>query len=545
MWRLLLVFPLACVGTIGEPAGQPGSGPVPNPQRPELDVDACLDRVDPVRGASPRLGPHELEASLAALLGFAPPLSRRYPGGSARHHYSSEPVSVPPSVDGIASYTDRADEVALALEERLPALLPCLEGPDADACARTFLADLVDRAYRGAAEPSDVAIFETLYTSLREAEEPMLPAEAIGATVSALLQSPGFLYLLEIGDEVTTDDGTVARRLTSREVANRMAYVFLDAPPSDILLAHDLTSATERVAAARELLADPRSAAAVQRFFAEWLETDRDLSGRLLEDGTPIGAELADAMREELTRLVADALDAGDQGLEVLLSADYTYVNRSLAEHYGLTPVPVDDLTWERVSLPEGWRAGVLSRGAFAASHSAIGNTSIILRGAFVQRSLLCASIPEPDNSLVAMQPETGPDATPRDRSEARRANPTCNNCHQYIDPMGLALDDFDHLGRHRPDADDLGALVDGDAAPIEVEGTEDVATALLATDAPTRCVSEQWFRFALGRPADADDRCAAATSLGALRDTGDLREMLVALVASESFALRSVEDME
>jgi hypothetical protein len=494
-------------------------------------------------GESQRLDPIELQATVDDLFGFHVALSPGYPAPSVSAGYLTYPEANRIDQADIGTIADTADAAALSAIERLGDLLPCDPAAIDEACATSFIDDFAGRAYRGTYDAGDAARLIALYHTLRGGDPALDEELAIAGVISAVLQSPGVLYMIERGEEVEPG----LRELTGREIATRLAYVFWDAPPDETLLdaAGSLREPSRRRAQAERLLEDPRARGAVVRFFRSWMRVE----GKDFSDRT--SPEIARALEEELRRYVEDVVfERGEGGLNALFTGDRTWVNRSLAEHYDLSPAPADDETWTLVSLPPHLAGGIFTRGAVAAAHSADGVTSVVKRGHFIREDVLCQELGNPPADAISRNPVLPSEATVRERMEARSSVSECGGCHTQMDPIGIGMEDIDEVGRFRTSYEESGYEVDSagvlshfgrTSRTVSFDGTAALAALLAEDESVAHCVSEQWFRFAMGR--EDGSACNAASMLERFRESGyDLREMLLALVESDGFVQRVEE---
>ena len=230
-----------------------------------------------------------------------------------------------------------------------------------------------------------------------------------------------------------------------------------------------------------------------------------------------------------------------------LLDADYTYVNERLAAHYGLSGV--HDSYMRRVSLPpDSPRRGLLGQGSLLTITSAPNRTSPVVRGAWIVQNLLGAAVPSPppgaaaDLAKEAVAKTNLVGDTVRERLEMHRANPTCAVCHAIMDPVGLALENFDLVGRWREHEDGHAVnaatqLTDG----TRISGAVDLRRALLArSDAFVAALTERLMTYALGRELDYYDRPVARKAVRDATAHGrSLAALVQAIVASDSFQKR------
>ena len=329
--------------------------------------------------------------------------------------------------------------------------------------------------------------------------------------------------------------------LTGTETANRMAYLLWDAPPDDALLAAaasgDLATRSGRRQAAERMLNTAEARSTVTQFFKEWL-------GLGIHE-PDVDSALAAAFEEEVRRVIEQAVFDGGS-IEALFSSPTTWVNRALASHYELSPAPASDVEWVEMSLPAVRTGGVLALGGVANAHGSLAATSPTRRGRFVRERLLCQDILDPPADAAEMNPVLPEGASVRERIEARINVDGCATCHTLMDGIGIGLEDFDHLGRHRTTyenghaVDALGEIVDFGDEPT-FEGTAELSALLAASDEAASCLVVQWFRFGMGR---RETGCQTATAQQQFADSGyNLRELLISLIESDSFVRRQGDE--
>jgi hypothetical protein len=364
--------------------------------------------------------------------------------------------------------------------------------------------------------------------------------------LSRLLVDPRFLYRFE-REPVELAAGAVYA-IDDFELASRLSFFLWSSIPDDELLALAAESRLREpaVLAAQvdRMLADARSSALVENFASQWLLL-RELDAVVPQDAD-FDDELRAAMRLETEMLFAD-LTREPRSVLTLLDADYTYLNERLAAHYGVEGVRGSQM--RRVTWPaDSPRRGVLGHASILTATSAPNRTSPVVRGQWLMQSLLGAEVPSPppgaeaDLSAEASESEGLVGDTVRERLEAHRANPTCAGCHGIMDPLGLALENFDLLGRWRDSED--GHAIDASARMVDgtqLRGPQDLRAALRArSDAFVAAFTERLMMYALGRELVATDmpivRGVVRTSA---REDYTLRALVQGIAASDSFQKR------
>jgi hypothetical protein len=285
----------------------------------------------------------------------------------------------------------------------------------------------------------------------------------------------------------------------------------------------------------------------VRNFGEQWLETRRLESMQRSEQHFPeFDDDLRDAFREETYRLLQDVI-RNNLPLTTLLSADYSFVNARLAHHYGM-PRPEGD-GFVRVELPKERSVGILGHASVLSVTAFEDRTSPVLRGKWVLDHLLGDPPPPPPPGVSNLPPAAGELAgkSLRERLEVHRDSPSCAVCHVRMDPLGLAMENFDAVGRWRDaDGDDKinadGELPDG----RKLSGPMGLRDVLLA-DFPRvrRCLAEKLLTYALGRGLEPYDECATSEIVAAAESQGDTFAAMVRAVAKSAPFQKRNEEQE
>ena len=363
---------------------------------------------------------------------------------------------------------------------------------------------------------------------------------AIRTLLVTMLQSPYFLYQVEVGEP--DPEEKTRRRLTGYELATRMAYFLTGAPPDDALLdaaAADGLATPEQIRArALELVERPEARDALDAFYEERMKL-RGLAS-LTKDPAAYPAystALAAAMREEALLLLRDVVWTNNADYRDLYTAPYAFVNSGLAQLYGTAPV--SGAGFEKRTLP-GDRQGVFGQAAFLAREAHPTSTSPTRRGRFVSERVLCIDIPPPPPEVMTELPPPVPGMpmTMRERLRRHSENEQCASCHARMDGIGLALENFDGIGRHR--ATDEGLPIDPSGAVFEVGAFTGLAgLAGLVRERPElhRCWVRGLYRHGTGHlEVEADEASLAEVDQKFELAQYRLKDLLVELVASDAF---------
>lgn len=432
-----------------------------------------------------------------------------------------------------------ADIAGLALEPaRRDATVGCTPtGPTDAACFQDFLARFGRLALRRPLTDDELARYGGL---IAESEGTGDFYDAVDVALRAFLQHPEFLYRVEIGAPIDGVPDVFA--LDDYEVATRLSFLLWGSTPDDALLdraAAGALSAPQGVrVAAEDMLLDPRAKERVGRFHALWLGYE----------SLPHGAALSDAMHAETQALIDRVIFEDSMPWQDLLRSPETFVDATLAEHYGL-PTPAGG-GW--VDYGDSGRRGLLSHGAFLSAMSKIDDSSPTKRGILIRTRMMCQIIPPPPPTVDVdmVEPEEGTCKEDFYRQQHLSA-PGCVSCHALMDPIGLGLENYDHTGAFREvENDDPSCEISGegelDGQPFS--GPAELSELLIESGALNRCVAEQLYRFAMGRselaPVDAAFIDFIVSENGTTGDF-DFASLMLAFVSDDAFRYRRNEAVE
>jgi hypothetical protein len=413
-----------------------------------------------------------------------------------------------------------------------------------EAKARAVLAPLLRLAYRRPVTENDFrGPLRLFQEGLAERDFDLGVERAVGA----VLVSPQFLFRIE-RDPPDSAPGTVYA-ITNMELASRLAFFLWSSLPDDELLGHAERGALRDPGVlegqVQRMLADPRAENLATNFAAQWLHL-RALDAARPDERRFIDFDdnLRQAMRRE-TELFFLSLLRENRPVSEMLTADYTFLNERLARHYGIPHVIGS--RFRRVSFagdPERQRGGLLRQGSLLTVTSYATRTSPVIRGKWVLDNLLGTPPPPPPPDVPSLDENIVSESLPiRQRLAAHREQKVCASCHNVIDPIGFALEEFDAVGRYRTledfhPVDASGGLPDGS----RFDGVAGLEAALLARpDLLAGTLAEKLFVFALGREAGEHDaphirevvRRASANDYR-------LASLMLALVQSPPFQLRT-----
>ena len=416
---------------------------------------------------------------------------------------------------------------------------------EARPCATRILTALGTAAYRRPVTASDV---EALLRFYDEGARQGGFESGVRLALEALLSSPHFVFRVEARPPAAK--GADRYVLGDVELASRLSFFLWGAPPDSALLAAARRGALSTPrgvqAQARRMLADPRAEALATRFAAQWLRLqDIDKVHPDALQYPDFHEQLGRDMRRE-TELLFAGIVREDRPVLELFSADYTYVNEALARHYGIPGVTGPG--FRRVAYPDDRRAGMLGHASILTLTSHANRTSPVLRGKWVMEVLLGSPPPPPPPGIPDLE-ETkeaseGRLLTTRERMEMHRANVSCRSCHQFIDPIGLALDNFDVTGRWRlrengMPLDTRGDFYDG--TPVATPAA--LRRALLARPAPLlRAFTRNLMAYATGRRVEHYDMPAIRRIVQDAAPGGHrFADLVTGVVMSDAFRARRV----
>ncbi|MBV9971408.1 MAG: DUF1592 domain-containing protein, partial [Xanthobacteraceae bacterium] len=334
-------------------------------------------------------------------------------------------------------------------------------GPaEEEACAEQIISRLARRAFRRPIAADDLP---PLLALVREGAGEDGFEAGVRLALLKILVSPEFLFRIELDPPDASADGV--HRISDIALASRLSFFLWSSIPDDELLAAaergDLADASVLERQVRRMLADPRSRALVKNFASQWLFL-RNVA-RIQPDPAAFpnfDENLREAMARE-TELLVESTMREDRSIVDLLTADYTFVNQRLADHYGLKGVYGSE--FRRVPVEDPNRQGLLGQASILTVTSYPNRTAPTIRGKWVLEQLLGTPPPPPPPNVPSLKEDASAQAvTMRQRMEQHRANPACAVCHRIMDPLGFALENFDGLGRWRDGAGEAAGRADG-----------------------------------------------------------------------------------
>ena len=410
-------------------------------------------------------------------------------------------------------------------------------------CARRILSALATRAYR---RPVSSAEITDLMSSYDQGRSNGSFKTGVQFGLRRILASPSFVFRPEA--EPATIAPGAAYHVTDLELASRLSFFLWSTLPDDELMRVAREGRLNQPATLRgemrRMLADPRSSAFVNNFAGQWLHL-RNL--RSITPNSDLFPDFDDNLRQAFRReaeLFFESVLQENRSVLDLMTADYTFVNERLARHYGIDNVFGSG--FRRVQLKDPARFGLLGKGAVLLATSHPTTTSPVLRGKWVLENIVGTPPPAPpadlDTALKTDPPGSAP-KTMRAQMERHRTSPVCASCHQTMDPIGFALENFDVVGKWRTEdrsglsLDTADILTDGSS----IDGVTSLRQALVRRpDIFVQTLTEKLLIYALGRGLTAEDMPIVRKIVrDAAQQQYRVSALLDGIVASTSFQMR------
>ena len=503
--------------------------------KPEVALKPTGRRGPPAgAGGAPKLAPAELDLRLdgVSIKRFQPPQRAGAP----------EVGSV--TIAGPYQPTGRGDTPARA---RIFTCRPTGAAASEEPCARAIVSTLARRAFRRPVTASDVNPLLALYRQSRQDGADF--DDSIGTSLQAMLVSPDFLFRIE-RDRKGAAPGS-PQRLNDHELASRLSFFLWSSIPDEELLKladqGKLSNPAVRKAQLERMIQDPRSDAFISNFGSQWLylrtltaaKPDADIFNNFDDD-------LRFAFRRETELLLTSIFRNGDSALD-LLTANYTFLNQRLAQHYQIPNVYGSH--FRRVELHDSPRGGLLGQGSILTVTSYPNRTSVVQRGKWILENLLGTPPPPPPADVPELQAKAkdGRKLSLREAMQEHRANAVCNSCHGRMDPIGFALENFNAVGEWRDE--DAGVRIDAKGKlpnGSQFDGPAGLKNLLLEKhrDEFVQTVAEKLLTYALGRGLEPYDRpTVRAVTARAARENYRLPAFIAAIVESTPFQMRSTSE--
>jgi len=490
--------------------------------------------------------------TIGAVLSISPLLLEKYVGVASR------------VAEQIADEAKSRDGEGVRKDYRrlFPLGLSADDDPQREQHLRETLRSLANRGYR---RPVDDLTLGRLVTVAQAAGGDGTPFEhRVAAATAAVIASPRFLFRFEdIAEEGGGDLGPQAKPIDEFSLASRLSYFLWSTMPDEQLftLAGEGRLREELDAQITRMIADERSDAFVENFVGQWLQTRDveqlpfDLPAVIIADGTDENDErrsrdadrffnyhLRLAIKRETEMLFAHLLREGLPATDLLLGKS-TFLNERLARLYGVEGIEGESM--QLVELPEeSHRSGLLTQASFLMVTSNPSRTSPVKRGLFILTNLLGTPPPPPPADVPTLEEvaaEVGEDASMRELMELHRQDALCASCHARMDPLGLALEQYNAIGQWRGEQadsiDTAGTLITGESFDSVQQLAETIAGPRKSDF--HRCLTEKVMTYALGRGVEYFDAPAVDKIVEEADAGGSLTDIVRGVVASVPFQYR------
>lgn len=467
-------------------------------------------------------------------------LSKSFVAEPLRSTFDTNGAVLSVSSDTFQDYQNAAEQVAatvahdMAVRGRL--------APQAD--ATTFIKNLGKRAFRRPLTDGEVtnikALFDKGKTLIASGDD---FADGVEVVADYMFQSPHFLYREELSD--TLVDGKIP--LSAYEVASKLAYAITNTMPDDTLFASADSGSLSRdqvVTEVKRLLGTPAATDTLLDFHDQLLVM-RDYDNISKKATFPgFGEGAADDLKKEAKTFIQNVLFQQDHGLSTLMTAPYTYANSRIRTLYGVDTAGATATDFTKLDLDGTQRAGLLTQVGFLAANGEQDTPNIIIRGVHIARKILCAALPPPPNNVPPL-PAIAPNSTNRQRVEEATKNSPCNGCHTtIINPLGIALEHLDGVGKFR--TQDNGQPIDSsttyniDGKVVPIAGAVELANAIAQSDQAHACYAKNMAEYLYGRVVSRDTDNQLVQQGGWLsHDKESAQNLIVNLLATDAFLTR------
>jgi hypothetical protein len=480
------------------------------------------------------------------LLGNTSRPSQRFPAENEVLGYRNNVAANQVNPRLVESFQSAAEALSVdAVTNRLDAIAPCASGAEPAECGRSFIRSFGERAFRRPLESDELALFDEILT----AQLPKGYAKSVEVLLQVMLQSPQFLYRVD-ALPATPESGSVL--LGPYEMASRLSYFLTNSMPDDALMqkasAGELATDGEIEAEARRMIELPRARAMAQDFVDQWLGLAR-LEGAAREaDDVPYAAtELTADFQASLRAFTDSVLFEPGGNVQALFTSSKLFLGEKLAGIYGVSATGAVT----EVDAPDE-RTGLLTQPAIMALFAHADQSAPVLRGAFVRDRILCLPVQAPPPDVNNTPPTVDPSSTTRERFAQHTASDSCRGCHEALDNTGFGFERYDQFGRYRPSEhglaiDESGVMLESCDSSLDgpFAGAAELSRRIAASQLTRDCLATQWYRYAMGRIEDPNDRC----SLDGVKErfntkNGEFRELLVAIALSEGFRYRAAQEV-
>src|SRR6478736_4404556 len=431
-------------------------------------------------------------------------------------------------------------------------------------CGKLFIKNFGRKAFRTAVPDATADIYNTKLF-MTEADF----ATGVSTGITAMLQSPYFLYRSEIGTGSGTN-GTI--NLTAYEVASSLSYLLTGSMPDETLLkAADTAAAANTEDALKKMVTEqttrllapsgsdplaPPAQAALMNFMSGWLGLDCLYTN--VKDSNSLSDDQRAAMATETKKFILDIWGASTGNtVGDLFSANYTFLNQSLASYYSLQGGMGDTFTKVPLPMGSGRDPGILGQASILIGYSRSDSSSPTQRGHLVRSRILCQDVPMPPAGLDTKFTPNANLKTTRDQYLQGHAAPDhqpCYGCHKVMDPIGVAFEHYDAFGKYRDQEnsvtiDDTGTIyaasvdASGKSVDVDIKGVAGLEGYLATSDAVKSCLVRYWSYYAFGKSSWAQDKCTYDAIRKEAQDNSySLQGVLKAILHSPRFTRRLMD---
>jgi hypothetical protein len=520
---------------------------------PDFGTDGTDDGTEPLCASSlpaarlvRRLSLHEYDNTVHDLLGVRPTVE--FAADGAVNGYDNDAATLTIGPVQADQFRESAEQlVAAALEAHWQQIMPCTD--ETRDCALRFVTEFGTKAFRRPPSAAETEAYMGFYDDIIEEDG---FRQSIGWLMTAFLESPHFLYRIELGSRV---DGNKFA-LSDWEIASELSYLLWGTMPDarlfELAAAGELHTEEQIANEVQRMLLHAKAGPAVARFTRLWLPSERVRDVVKSEEIYPgFTDEIRDAMIEEFDRDVQDAYWNG-LGIGELLTAEHSWMSPQLAAYYGVDadPETADALGWMRVDL-SATGGGLLTRGALMASLGTPSTSSPIRRGKLIRENLLCQTMPPPPNDIQIDIPEYTEGTTTRALYEGYTlANEDCAGCHELMDLIGFGFENYDGDGTYRTTdqgqaVDASGEIVRSPHSDAPFDGPRELAARLAESEDVQFCYVRNWLEYATGVEVDVDSTCALEIAAAVKEAGGGMAATLTVLASMPDFRIRLGETTE
>jgi hypothetical protein len=535
-------------GSAGATGATGGTGTVIPPQ--------CADQAAIQPGHAPlrRLTKFEYNNTVKDLLGDSTAPASNFPSELKGNGFANDALQQPVSTKLAEDYASAAATLAAtatatpAALDALAPLSPCgstVTTATEASCGRTIIEAFLPKAFRRPLAAGEADEYAALLETVRAANG---FASGVAAVIEAALQSPDFLYRVEVG--VADSANPAVKRPTGPEMATRLSYFFLASKPDDELATAaangELTTNAGVLAQAQRLVGKLETREVVQYFFRNLLpyysETSSIARDTMLFP--TFNATIASLMREETRLFLEKEVFEGPGTWTGILTAPYTYVNGPLATYYGIPNVNGD--AFQKVDTNPTQRLGLLTQGALMVGTTVTDITNPVRRGGFIINELMCREMELPTDPAILAQvkpPDPYSAPTGRQRYTLHKQDPVCAGCHSQLDPLGFSFENYDAVGLFRTTENDVLIDASGEVPDMPngtASGPVELVQKLAANEEVHNCFASKWIDFAYGQrlhKTEPADQCTREQLGAAFRASGfNVKQLLVDLTQTDGF---------